>query len=140
MSRTQISWCVKDCVLNPQACENKVLEVVTQKINSGKKDKDSEPAFEAYDLSVVSQMAKVKSLGNPAEEGSPAWFSARYAYAPSKLDTFMKTMAFGGSAPEVINGRLAMLAVVALVGQVRSLSYSLSLARSPNARPRIFAQ
>ena len=68
-----MSWCVKDCVLNPSACENKVLEVVTQKIKSGD-DKEEAAAFEEYDLSVVSQMSKVKSLGNAAVEGSPAWY------------------------------------------------------------------
>ena len=43
--------------------------------------------------------------------------SLRYAYEATKVDTLMKTMGFRGSAPEVVNGRLAMLALVALVGE-----------------------
>merc|ERR1712216_174681 len=103
VSRTQVSWCVKDCVLNPSCCENKVLEVVTKKREEGEEGKE-------YDRSVVRQIDQIKTLGNPTVEGSPAWYSAQYAYQPTKGDVFMKTMAFQGSAPEVINGRLAMLA------------------------------
>jgi len=110
VSRTQVSWCVKDCVLNPSCCENKVLEVVTKKREEGEEGKE-------YDRSVVKEIDKIKTLGNPTVEGSPAWYSAQYAYQPTKGDVFMKTMAFQGSAPEVINGRLAMLAVVALLGE-----------------------
>lgn len=110
VSRTQVSWCVKDCVLNPGCCENKVLEVVTKKREEGSESTE-------YDRSVVKQIEKITTLGNPTIEGSPAWYSSQYAYRPSKEDTFMRTMSFRGSAPEVINGRLAMLAVVALLGQ-----------------------
>ena len=89
VSRTQVSWCVKDCVLNPSCCENKVLEVVTKKREEGEEGKE-------YDRSVVKEIDKIKTLGNPTVEGSPAWYSAQYAYQPTKGDVFMKTMAFQG--------------------------------------------
>eukprot|EP00213_Chloropicon_mariensis_P006922 CAMPEP_0197469878 /NCGR_PEP_ID=MMETSP1309-20131121/388_1 /TAXON_ID=464262 /ORGANISM="Genus nov. species nov., Strain RCC998" /LENGTH=582 /DNA_ID=CAMNT_0043006211 /DNA_START=53 /DNA_END=1801 /DNA_ORIENTATION=- len=151
VSRLQVSWCVKDAVMNPSSSSNKILEVVTDKIKTdkskgkekkkeegengifnvissllfgkeseekeGEKEGEKTSDFEAYDLSVANQISKIRSLGNPTLEGTPAWYSSQYAYKPTKIDTFMKVMSFRGSAPEAINGRLAMLAVVALLGE-----------------------
>ena len=63
------------------------------------------------------QIRKVKSISDPSQHGSPAWYAAQYAYAPTKVDTFFRTMGFGGTAPEAVNGRAAMLAFVALLGE-----------------------
>merc|ERR1719261_555323 len=74
-------------------------------------------AFEEYDTSVIDQITKIKSAGDPTVVGSPAWYTAKYAYTPSKLDALVRAMGFKGTAPEVVNGRLAMLALVAGLGE-----------------------
>ena len=85
VSRTQVSWLVRDCVNNPSKAQNKVIEVVTKKAKvvgaedgaKKKKDKDEEEEYETYDLSLVDQLEKIPSAGNAAAEGTPAWFTSR---------------------------------------------------------------
>jgi len=119
VSRTQVSWCVRECVLNRQVSANKVLEVVTaERAEMKKKRKDDEaPEFVEYDVSVLGDISKISAAGDATIEGTPDWYTSRYAYEPTKLATLARTMGFRGSAPEAVNGRLAMLGLVASLGE-----------------------
>ena len=57
----------------------------------------------------------VRVRGVPAPEGTATSFTARYAYKPDPTARFLELMAFGGAAPEIVNGRVAMVSVLAVL-------------------------
>ena len=102
VSRLQVSWVVRESLLNPALSANKVVEVVAEE--------------KAKKKEITALLDGVKSQG-AIVEGSAAWYSlVKYPHAPRPLDAVFGTMGFGGAGPEAINGRLAMLGVVSMLG------------------------
>ena len=118
VSRLQVSWVVRESLLNPALSANKVVEVVAEE--------------KAKKKEITALLDGVKSQG-AIVEGSAAWYSlVKYPHAPRPLDAVFGTMGFGGAGPEAINGRLAMLGVVSMLGYewraAASDAHALSLA------------
>jgi uncharacterized protein YbjT (DUF2867 family) len=100
VSRAQVAQLCAAAVAAPDAAANKVLEVV------------AEEGMPLRPLARQMEALPVRVRGVPAPDGSATAFTARYAYTPDATTRFLDIMSFGGAAPETINGRVAMIAVL----------------------------
>jgi uncharacterized protein YbjT (DUF2867 family) len=101
VSRAQVAQVCAAAVASPGAAGNKVVEVVAEE---GVPLRPLQRQLEALPLRV---------RGVPAPAGSATAFTARYAYAPDASTRLLELMSFGGAAPETINGRVAMVSILA---------------------------
>ena len=102
VSRKQVATLCAECVLHPALAAHKVLEVVAEE---GVPMRQLERQLTAMPTVV---------LGRPSPPGSAVAYSNAHAYSRDALGRFIDIFSFGGTAPEVVNSRVAMLTIVAI--------------------------
>jgi len=104
VSRLQVAQVAAEALrLGPEgAAANKVVEVVAEKTAPRRAPEDLFEAIEAEAAPVP---------------GTPEAYTAKYAYQQSATERFLQIMGPGGSLPESLNGRLAMLGFAAALAQ-----------------------
>ena len=104
VSRLQIAQVAAEALrLGPEgAAANKVVEVVAEKTAPRRAAEDLFEAIEAEAAPLP---------------GTPEAYTSKYAYQQSATERFLEIMGPGGSLPESLNGRLAMLGFAAALAQ-----------------------
>ena len=103
VSRSQVAEVCVACLASPGASANKVVEVVAEE---GVPVRPLDRQLDALPRVVA---------GRSAAPGSPEAFTAQYAYSRGGTTKLLDVFAFAGSAPEVINSRIAMISVLAIL-------------------------
>jgi uncharacterized protein YbjT (DUF2867 family) len=94
VSRLQVAQLAAECLLSPTESADKILEVIAE---------ENVP---------LRPLARQMLALPPIVAGSHA---QRFAFVQSPTARFLDAMAFGGSMPETVNGRVAMLAAPAIL-------------------------
>jgi hypothetical protein len=107
LQRLQVAQTAVAAVQSRSEAANKVVEIVAEKREGG--------TAASRQLARQLDALPVRVRGQSAPAGTAAAFTARYDFKPTPAARFLDLMGFAGAAPELLNGRLAMLAFSAIL-------------------------
>ena len=100
VSRKQVAQLCVHCLSAPAEAGNKVVEVIAAK---------------GVPLRPLSRQLEALPAVAAVPQGSSGVFTAKYVYVKPPTVRVLDLLGFGGSAPEVINARAAMVAAAAMI-------------------------
>uniref|UniRef100_A0A7S0WZ20 NAD(P)-binding domain-containing protein n=2 Tax=Pyramimonas obovata TaxID=1411642 RepID=A0A7S0WZ20_9CHLO len=105
ISRRQVAAICADAACHPAAATNKIVEVVAE-----------EGALAAPVPAMLERISPVVQGGADVAPGTVGYYERKYTFKDSWQARWLEVMGFGGMAPEAINGRLAMLGALGILG------------------------